>query len=312
MKFQAEFFKEEVREGFYIEPMMKCAWAVQMDILEDIQKVCRENSIQYFADGGTLLGAVRHQGYIPWDDDIDIAMLRPDYDRFLEIIKKVWKDKYTLKIPGETEHYNMSFTKVNNADHVSFDAEDLYKFHGFPYITGIDIFPLDIIPDDDNERNTLLDLYLILINASEIDKLGDSPDEIEENLQSIEEMCRCKIDRNGDIQKQLCRIAELICKLYQGTDNSDLTMLCYCNRNVILKKEWYEEIEWKKFETMVLPVPKHYHEVLTAWYGDYLTPVQGVAAHDYPFYKKQMEIVEQKLAQQVYGIGGSNMNMGSK
>ena len=128
MEFKPDFFKGEIRDGFYIDPMMKCAWTVQMDVLEDVQKLCRANNIQYFADGGTLLGTIRHQGYIPWDDDIDIAMLRPDYDRFLEIIKREWKDKYVLKIPGETGNYTMPFTKILNTDTISFEVTDLLKF----------------------------------------------------------------------------------------------------------------------------------------------------------------------------------------
>lgn len=306
MKFQADFFKEEVREGFYIEPMMKCAWAVEMDILEDMQNVCKENNIRYFADGGTLLGAIRHRGYVPWDDDIDIAMLRPDYDRFLDIIKNKWMEKYELNIPGVTEKYDMTFTKIYNTKEISFQTEHLKKFHGFPYVTGVDIFPLDIVPDDENERNAFIQLYLIVINAAS--KMKDNPKEINECLPDIENLCKCKIDRNGDIGKQLCQLAELISKSYKGTNNSKMTMMSYVNCKIYLKREWYEETEWKTFETMLLPVPKHYHEVLTAWYGDYMTPVQGTATHDYPFYKKQMEKLEEKMVKQLYGVEVSEVS----
>ena len=299
MEFKPDFFKGEIRDGFYIDPMMKCAWAVQMDVLEDVQKLCRANNIQYFADGGTLLGTIRHQGYIPWDDDIDIAMLRPDYDRFLEIIKREWKDKYVLKIPGETGNYTMPFTKILNTDTISFEVTDLLKFHGCPYITGIDIFPLDIIPDAEGERNALIELYHFLANAIHQEK--EYPEEVRDNLNIIEELCQYKIDRNDDIGKQLRMLAEMICKSYMGTDNSDLMMLSF-DSNIILKKAWYQETEWKNFETMKLPVPKFYHEVLAAWYGDYMTPVQGAAQHDYPFYKKQMKLMEQNMALKKYGI----------
>ena len=115
MEFKPDFFKGEIRDGFYIEPMMKCAWAVQMDVLEDIQKLCRANNIQYFADGGTLLGTIRHQGYIPWDDDIDIAVLRKDYDRLIEILRKNKRIGEELEISGyEVDKTDMPFLKVYN------------------------------------------------------------------------------------------------------------------------------------------------------------------------------------------------------
>ena len=80
MKFEEEFFKNEVREGFFVSSMMKRAWAAQIEVLEEFEKMCKENNIRYFAAYGTLLGAVRHGGFIPWDDDIDIWMLREDYE----------------------------------------------------------------------------------------------------------------------------------------------------------------------------------------------------------------------------------------
>lgn len=164
------------------------------------------------------------------DDDIDIAMLRPDYDRFLEIIKREWKDKYVLKIPGETGNYTMPFTKILNTDTISFEVTDLLKFHGCPYITGIDIFPLDIIQNAEGERNALIELYHFLANAIHQEK--EYPEEVRDNLNIIEELCRYKIDRNDDIGKQLRMLAEMICKSYMGTDNSDLMMLSF-DSNII-------------------------------------------------------------------------------
>ena len=81
----ADFFMPEVREGFYVSPVMKRFWAGQIAVLSEIDKICQKNDITWFADCGTLLGAVRHGGYIPWDDDLDIMMLRHDYERFISV-----------------------------------------------------------------------------------------------------------------------------------------------------------------------------------------------------------------------------------
>ena len=72
MLFDDKYFVTEEIEGFIVDSTMKRAWAAQMEIMQEIDKICRENNLQYYAAWGTLLGAVRHKGFIPWDDDIDI------------------------------------------------------------------------------------------------------------------------------------------------------------------------------------------------------------------------------------------------
>lgn len=85
LTFDDSYFLGETRDGFYIEPMMKCAWAAQLEVMCVIKQICEKYDIPYFAYYGTLLGTIRHKGFIPWDDDMDICMLRKDYQRFLEV-----------------------------------------------------------------------------------------------------------------------------------------------------------------------------------------------------------------------------------
>ena len=84
-----------------------------LSIAEDVTTICDENNIEYFMDGGTQLGAVRHKGFIPWDDDIDLAMKREDYDRFLRICEmNLDKNKYFLQTEGTENNYCFSFAKI--------------------------------------------------------------------------------------------------------------------------------------------------------------------------------------------------------
>ena len=88
MNVPESFFKGEIRNSFYVEKLMKKVWAAQLEVLHDVDMLCKKHNIQYFADYGTLLGAVRHKGFIPWDDDMDISMKREDYTKFCEIAQK--------------------------------------------------------------------------------------------------------------------------------------------------------------------------------------------------------------------------------
>ena len=81
-----DFFREEIRCGFTVSEMMKRVWAVEMEVLQQIHRICKDYGLTYYAHWGTLLGAIRHKGFIPWDDDIDIAMKRKDYQVLMRVL----------------------------------------------------------------------------------------------------------------------------------------------------------------------------------------------------------------------------------
>lgn len=116
----------------------------QLEILEKIDTICRENNIQYSLYAGTLLGAARHQGFIPWDDDLDICMTRDNYERFLAIWDRVKPEGYILQNKENTPDFTQSFTKIRK-EHTTFLQ---YDWEREKYHTGIfiDIFPFDKMP----------------------------------------------------------------------------------------------------------------------------------------------------------------------
>lgn len=154
MKFDDDFFKAEVREGFEITSMMKRAWAAQMEVFQVVADVCRKNKLRYFADWGTLLGAVRHKGMIPWDDDIDICLMREEYNELIKILPKelphgfVVAGMYADSPRLQTAAFVPQLRVI--ADEELWDFNDYMKyFHGFPYQrAGIDIFPVDYLSRD--------------------------------------------------------------------------------------------------------------------------------------------------------------------
>ena len=153
-----EFLQEEVREGFTVDVTMKSCWAAQLEVLREISEICERHNLQWFCAYGTLLGAVRHQGFVPWDDDMDIWMLREDYTEFLRVAKAELPEEYRVDSPLTEEGYTEYHTLVMNAGSISIRPERLQKFHGCPFATGVDVFPLDYLPRNESERETLLEM----------------------------------------------------------------------------------------------------------------------------------------------------------
>lgn len=117
-------------------------WAVEQEILDIIVRICEKHGLRYSLAYGTLLGAVRHGGFIPWDDDIDIIMSREDYDRFIELWPREAPDGYILMNGSNTEYYPNNFTKVVK-DHTTFLQRDEHRTKPFHKGIFVDIFPAD-------------------------------------------------------------------------------------------------------------------------------------------------------------------------
>ena len=298
LSFDDYYFLGETRVGFYIEPMMKCAWAAQLEVMCVIQQICEKYDIPYFADWGTLLGAVRHKGFIPWDDDMDICMLRKDYQRFLEVAPRELTGDYHINSPYTQNEYSFVFSRFLNASSISYDPSRQYQFHRCPYIVGIDIFPLDTLPADPNEVSIFKHLVAILVSA--VGNYDDHPETVIQMVPELEELCGIKINPQQNIKNQLLRVADALCQTYNSSDSN---IIAYIPENtqkpIHLQREWYQSCEYLPFENIVLPVPKNYDAVLTTLYGDYMTPVRNSAGHDYPFYKKQTTAIADTLTKKI-------------
>lgn len=117
-----------------------------VEIVKDIDRVCRDNGIAYFLDSGSCLGAVRHAGFIPWDDDMDLGMFREDYDRFLEIAPVALGDDYVVVHPGSDRRLAGMFAKVWKRGTVFATHETIEA--GIPQGIFVDIFPYDAVSPD--------------------------------------------------------------------------------------------------------------------------------------------------------------------
>lgn len=296
LKFEDTFYEGEWREDFFVSGEMKRAWAAQMELLMDIDRVCKKNGIQYYADSGTLLGAVRHRGYIPWDDDLDIAMKREDYNKFLHCALKEFPSSYRLGHPCLNNGWEQTFMRLNNSGEISFNQVHLERWHGCPWVIGIDIFPLDYLPSNKGEKNALLDLYLLIRAVFCNIRENNMKKEVEDGLTEIEEICKVKINRDN-VKSQLLILIDRLSQLYNVEESEEMARISFVgsDKSVIYKKEWYEEYEMMPFENIMIPVPKGYNHILRTFYGDYMIPKRGSDFHNYPYFAPQKKKWEEWL-----------------
>ena len=120
---------------------------VQLEIAKEIKAICERNNIEFFLESGTLLGAVRHGGFIPWDDDLDLGMTRSNYNKFIECASKELDNKYFLQTVDTDENYPLAFCKIRKNNTIYMEkAHEHTSFHNGIFV---DVFPYDNIPDDD-------------------------------------------------------------------------------------------------------------------------------------------------------------------
>lgn len=307
LEFSADFFKTEVRDGFEIPAMMKRAWAAQMEVLHVVAGVCKNNGIRYFADGGTLLGAVRHKGMIPWDDDIDICVVREEYNRLIQVLPKalphgfvvagMYADSERLQKAAFVPHLRVI------ADETLWNFNDYMRyFHGFPYQrVGIDIFPMDYISRDIGITNVQKQIIRLGIETlRDWNKLEENG-MLDEYVNGFQKLCNVSFDNVNNVKNYMWKIIDKISSISYREEADYITNIFYWldNDNYKMKKECYDYTIELPFENMNIVAPEMYDEVLRAEYGDYMVPVKGAADHDYPFYGH----MESELIKQIRNVG---------
>lgn len=235
---------------------------VEVEVLDYFVSKCKKNNLKYFLAYGTLLGAVRHGGFIPWDDDIDVYMLPEDYYKFKDIMIKEKNEDFFFQSLETEKYYNLIFDKIrmNNTEAIEFKTKN-EPIHKGIYI---DIFPLIPFPTDKKEQQRMWKNHKIVNLLIEADlkdktmynnygKLGKILSKlfkiVPRNIRNIIASSKLKkiITYNGDFEKYVC----LIDKKY-------------------FDKKFFEKTTLISFESKKYACPKEYDKYLTSIYGDYM------------------------------------------
>lgn len=270
---------EETRNGYTISAKMKEIWSLQLQMTEYILDVCKRYNLHIWADGGTLLGAVRHNGYIPWDDDIDLLMPREDYDILISLANKEFKSPYFLQCAYTDTEYYRGHAQLRLENTTAILTKDY--FYNFNQGIFIDIFCYDSIPNlkDDN-------WYKKLKRADEIEHiLGFCSFKISlfSHPKNIFSRLRYLFYKYTNKTMTLFREYENLFREYHWEESDYFGCPAFdrLNANKTTKeKKWYRQTIYFPFENIELPVPIDYAKVLSKQYGDnYMTPIRIPTLH---------------------------------
>ena len=272
---------EEIIDGHLVTAETKKLWSVEMDLAKRLLEVCKKHHLRIWADGGTLLGAVRHNGFIPWDDDMDFAMMRDDYNRLIEIGPKEFQEPYFFQSIYSDNTWG-SMIKIRNSNTSMIDST--YKeWKNRNYGVCIDVFVLDAIPENDNSFKK--EFEIVQRKRRLLTRYGVYKPKYE-SIRAIIRTLYVKLyflmNDYYNVQKSIVDLLSSyeIAK-HQYCTLIDFYAASYYSIEKVNRREcaWYHETIELPFFDMMIPVPKDYHKLLTCLYGDYMTPIKGRSIH---------------------------------
>lgn len=271
----------------------------QLDILKEFHKICEENNLKYTIAFGTMIGCVRHEGFIPWDDDIDVLMPKNDYYKFMEIGQKLLGDAYFLQNDKTDKGYRFPYAKIrlNNSCLVN-PISPYYKYsHKGIYI---DIFPVHYLPKSKSIQK--FQKYFLTLNGHIITtfcwkhvELGRTP------VQKFMKFVLLVLSKIMPY-KALLFFNNKVVNI--GTDKNSDYLCCYASEEMgfmekyTFKKNYFKERILMKFEDGMFYMPKEYDAIMTHIYGDYMAIPKEKKTHEIKFatdnfdYDKYLELKE--------------------
>lgn len=237
----------------------------ELMILCDVDKVCRDNGLKYYMIGGTLLGAVRHKGFIPWDDDIDLVMFRKDYDKLCDLFMRDFSDKYFVQKFETDLHYTRYIMKIRlqGTKHIEQGVSDIQMNHGIY----IDIFPMDYLKNDGVITHIRGWVFRALLAIKNVKHRTNHFAGVKKVLSKIGAILLFVVP-----DKLINCLFRIVC---EADNKNDCKYITNFASHFKWKKQMYpisyfgDGVELP-FEGHMFPAPKEYEKILERLYGNYM------------------------------------------
>ena len=269
IKLDESFFLEEERCDYVVKPEMKQLWAVLLDLMVQFDKVCKKNGVKYFLDSGTLLGAVRHKGFIPWDNDVDVIMFRSEYDKLCKVAPTEFSAPYFWQTnetdPGSLRRHAQLRNSLTTCLRCN-EMENGVPEYGYNQGAFLDVFILDEIPDNDDECALFCSRLTQCLSL-----LGN----LKDNYWSSGRNVLFK-----ELQHQAFVEFESLVSRYNGSGQTRVANISLLpDVEHFFSVEWFSEVEEASFEGFKFPIPKDYDMVLAMYYGNWRKLVRSDNTH---------------------------------
>jgi lipopolysaccharide cholinephosphotransferase len=281
------FLQEEIRCGFIVSEKMKKVWAVELDLLKELERVCEKHNIKCFASGGTMLGAVRHKGFIPWDDDLDMMMWREDYEKLCLIAGEEFQHPYFFQTEY-TDHGSLrGHAQLRNSLTTGILQSEVNKQYTFNQGIFLDIFPLDAVSDNCEDyfqqRDEIMKLKAKYHRAAKWtcrywNPFGFSLKGICKRL--VHMLAQGFLSSYYDCDKYYKAFEEACQKYNKQTTKMVSTLSLQADNKQFFKfRSDYEELIRVPFEFTTILIGKEFDHALRQRYGEYQVFEKGSSLH---------------------------------
>lgn len=272
-----DFVREEVRDGVVVSAETKAAWRVLLDMLEILMGICEKHGLRFFLVGGSMLGAVRHNGFIPWDDDIDVGMPRKDYNKLRKILADDLPEHLIVQWMGYGNDDSFwPFIKIRNCN-----TAGVYTYHTNLHMRHnmgifIDILPIDGVPQSWLARKIFnrLNTEFRYLRCWPTVEIGNR------FIERVRKILYRILGRTFlfSMYEKYLTLCSRVCK----KKAAEAIAYAGVQDNLIWDVAWFDDVVWRDFEYLKVPLPREYETSLSRHYGlDWRIPVKGVARHSH-------------------------------